>query len=310
MKILHNAKSRTVKHWAQNLSERQKNPDIITETAWSSSPLVLREYINPAVSGKPDVNWFAWAMQKFVPKKVAFAANLGCGGGNLERHARVLGFQATFDSYDISEGALKLARQEAKKAGITGVNYLQADLDEVRLPQDKYQVIFASMSLHHISNLEALFERIRDALVPGGRLIFNEFIGPRKFQWTDLQLEIINKLLVALPGHLRIDRKSGTVKGKVARPTLEEMNNIDPSEAVLSDQIMPMAHRFLTQKVRRDFGGTILHLLLNNIIGNFHTEEDLATLRRIFKLESICIETGVLPSDFTVAVFEKSSSRD
>jgi hypothetical protein len=85
------------------------------------------------------------------------------------------------------------------------------------------------------------------------------------------------------------------------------MDRIDPSEAVLSDRIMPLAHQFFEPVVIREYGGTILHLLLDRIIGNFRedTEEDREILFEIFELEALLLKTKVLPSDFAVAVFEK-----
>jgi SAM-dependent methyltransferase len=247
-------------------------------------------------------------MAEYVPRTAASICTLGCGDGSLERHARQLGCRAFFDSIDIAEGALAVAREEAARRGLGGVYYQQVDLNNLCSLPRKYEVVFGCMSLHHVRNLEQLFRAVHEALVPGGRLIFNEFIGPRKFQWTDLQMEIINRVLAALPSRLREDRSQpGSVKEPVRRPTIEEMDRIDPSEAVLSDLIMPLAHQFFEPVVIREYGGTILHLLLDRIIGNFRedAEEDREILFDVFELEALLLKTKVLPSDFAVAVFEK-----
>ncbi len=295
-------------HWAEKAREQQATPELRASINWLESNLVLEHHINPCISGQPRVNWFEWMMGRYVPMAATAACTLGCGNGGLERHARVLGFQASFDSFDISEGAVNVAREQAAAQGMTGIEYHQADLNTISSLPNTYQVVFASMSLHHIENLEALMRAVHEALVPGGRLIFNEFIGPRKFQWTDLQLAMVNGLLAALPRRLRMDLTCpGKLKAPVHRPTLEEMDAIDPSEAVLSDQIMPLAERYFRPVVRRDYGGTLLHLLLERIVGNFREDriEDVEIMQRTSRLETLCLETGVLPSDFAVAVFEK-----
>jgi SAM-dependent methyltransferase len=287
---------------------RHQSPHLGGEVNWLDSAIVRERYIHPAISGQPDVSWFEWVMAGYVPRTAASICNLGCGDGSLERHARVLGCRAAFDSIDIAEGALAVAREEAARLGLAGISYQQVDLNNLCSLPKQYEVVFGCMSLHHVRNLEQLFQAVHEALVPGGRLIFNEFIGPRKFQWTDLQLEIINRVLAAFPSRLREDRSQpGSIKEPARRPTIEEMDRIDPSEAVLSERIMPLAHQFFEPVVIREYGGTILHLLLDRIIGNFRedTEEDREILFDVFELEALLLKTKVLPSDFAVAVFEK-----
>lgn len=295
----------TERHW----SDQARKPDLRAELSWLGSRIVSEKHINPAISGRPDVGWFEWAMASFVPMDATSACTLGCGDGGLERHARFLGFQAIFDSFDISRGAIEAAQETAARHGYTGIHYQQADLNETRQLPRKYDVVFASMSLHHILNLEQLFQAIHDALVPGGLLVFNEFVGPRKFQWSDLQLLIVNRLLATLPPRLREDRSTpGQPKADVIRPTIEAMDAIDPSEAALSDQIIPLAHRFFEPLAVRDYGGTLLALLLERIMSNFREDsaEDVGILLDIFQLESQLLKTGVLPSDFALGVFKKA----
>ncbi len=299
------AEAQTEKHW----SNQARKSQLRAELSWLGSRIVNERHINPAISGQAGVGWLEWVMSNFVPMAATTACALGCGDGGLERHARFLGFQATFDSFDISSGAIKTAREEAVRHGYTGIRYRQADLNEIRLLPKGCDVAFASMSLHHILHLEELFEVIHDALIPGGLLIFNEFVGPRKFQWTDLQLLIVNQLLAALPPRLREDQSTpGELKAEVLRPTIEEMDAIDPSEAALSDQIIPLAHRFFEPVAVRSYGGTLLALLLERIMSNFRedSEEDAGILLDIFQLESLLMKTGVLASDFALGVFKKA----
>jgi SAM-dependent methyltransferase len=298
----------TQRHWSEMARARQQAPYLQAELGWLDSPIVRERYIHSAISGQPGVSWLEWVMAGYVPRSAASICTLGCGAGGLERHARVLGCQAAFDSFDVSAGALAVAREEAVRLGLAGITYQQADLNSLRSLPNDYEVVFGCMSLHHVLNLEQLFQAVHEALVPGGRLIFNEFIGPRKFQWTDLQLEIINRVLAALPPRLREDRtQPGTAKEPVKRPTVEEMDRIDPSEAALSDRIMPLAHQVFEPVVIREYGGTILHLLLDRIMGNFRedAEADREILLDVFQLEALLLKTKVLPSDFAVAVFEK-----
>ncbi|MBZ0110931.1 MAG: class I SAM-dependent methyltransferase [Thermoanaerobaculia bacterium] len=296
------------KHWSDKARERQIEPERQAQIGWLDSRAVLETYINPAISGQSKIGWFEWVMNRYVPKASKSFCTLGCGDGGLERHARFLGYTASFDSLDISEGALDVAREQATSLNLEGITYQQADLNCIQRLPHQYEVVFGCMSLHHVLSLQQLFEAVDEALIPGGLLIFNEFVGPRKFQWSDLQIEIVNAALEALPLDLKRDLSDPpNLKGPVLRPTIEEMNAVDPSEAALSDQIMPLAHRFFEPSDVREYGGTVLHLLLDRIIGNFCVDVPAhwTHLLDLFDLERSLLKTGVLSSDFTVGVFKK-----
>jgi hypothetical protein len=72
---------------------------------------------------------------------------------------------------------------------------------------------------------------------------------------------------------------------------------------------MPILNRYFRIVERVDYGGTILHGLLQDIIGNFR-KEDLPLLRLICYLERLLIAENVLASDHVVAVCKKKSIYD
>jgi SAM-dependent methyltransferase len=158
--------------------------------------------------------------------------------------------------------------------------------------------------MHHFLNLEHIFEELRKSLKPKGLLIVNEFVGPSQFQWTDKQLIIINELLEILPERLKVDVRSGRLKVPVRKPSIESMNENDPSEAIRSSDIIPLVYKMFYVEERIDFGGTILHMLLDAIIANFNLakEEDIAILRLLGYIEDILIKEKVISSDFTLIV--------
>ena len=56
----------------------------------------------------------------------------------------------------------------------------------------------------------------------------------------------------------------------------------------------------------RSFGGTLLHLVLDNIAGNLSdSDEGKAILRRLFAEEQRLLESGEIDSDFTLLVARK-----
>ena len=81
----------------------------------------------------------------------------------------------------------------------------------------------------------------------------------------------------------------------------------DPSEAVRSEEIIPVASNYFEILEERNMGGTILHMLLSDIIDNFDQtrEEDRVILKFLCYLEKNMIENGELSSDEKMVIFKK-----
>lgn len=87
---------------------------------------------------------------------------LGCGAGQeLELGAGGL------VGVDQSEGLL----QECRKRQ-TGARLIRADLGDYVPPKQRFDVVYASMSLQYVSNLDEVLRRVHDALRDGGRLVY------------------------------------------------------------------------------------------------------------------------------------------
>lgn len=287
--------------WGKFAKLRDKNE----EHSWTDSRYISKHYINKTISGKPDVNWLIDFKNSFIKNELDRGLNLGCGDGCLERHAIKLKICRNFDSLDISPEALRVAKERTEKEGIMDVNYLVCDTKDLNLKRDKYDVVFAAMSLHHFSNLEEVFDEIKKALKKDSFFIFNEYIGPSQFQWTDKQLEIMNNLIEILPKSLRIDHiQFKTIKKMVRKMTIDEMTQMDPSEAIRSEEIMPLVEERFKIIERKDYGGTILFWLLHGIIPNFNIADpkDKAIMDLLIYIEKKLIEGKILPSDFAYVV--------
>jgi SAM-dependent methyltransferase len=273
---------------------------------------IIEHCINESVSGDPQINWFLWVKEKYFKQKRDCGLVLGCGDGSLERHGIALGVCDCFDAFDVSEKSIEFARSEAHKGGFADrVDYQTCDINHITLPIDKYDVVFCAMSLHHFSRLDYVIGEIKHSLKPDGLFIFNEYVGPSQFQWTDKQLRIINAILELLPKKYRKDlsRLGLTVKKEVIRPAIEDMERVDPSEAIRSAEIIPLVDKHFTILEKLDYGGTLLHTLLHNIVGNFdpQKEEDVALLKLLHYLEMLLIKEEVLESDFVLVVAAKET---
>lgn len=208
----------------------------------------------------------------------------------------------------MSEGAVEKARALARAEGHTHIHYRVSDINKASLAVNAYDVVFGISSIHHITNLESLYANVYRALKPGGCFYMDEFVGASQFQWTTSQLEAVNEILRQIPERLRVRRSDGTtIRNAVARPTIDQMNAADPSEAIRSDELIPLLSEHFPDFILRGYGGNILHLLLEDIAGNFlETDaEAMEWLERIFTYEDDWIAREGVGDNFAVILARK-----
>lgn len=90
----------------------------------------------------------------------------GCGTGTTAiAHApHVRHIQA----YDVSTKMLGIAQAKADAAGVSNVDFQQADIVNLSLPPKAYDVIMGHSILHLLGNKEAVIAKVFAALKPGG----------------------------------------------------------------------------------------------------------------------------------------------
>ena len=118
-------------------------------------------------------------------------------------------------------------------------------------------------------------------------------------------------MLEILPERFKVDVRSGHLVGPIKRPSIESMNEVDPSEAIRSSDIISLVYKMFNVEERIDYGGTILHMLLAGIIANFNLakEEDITILRLQKYIEDILIAENVISNDFTLIVARNDKSK-
>lgn len=283
-----------------------------TRLSWFDSPMISR-YINRSVSGDSHRDWLDYVKEVYFPKPAALGLNVGCGHGELERLILQRGLARRMDGFDISPKAVELAQEQTTHKGLDHrLRYFIADanfLEKVKF-ENQYDLILASMSLHHFARLEKCLDSLSTQLKPGGYFIANEFVGPNRFQWTDTQLDIVNRLLACLPSKLRHNLRSPEhPKHTVTRPSLDYMHSHSPFEAVCSERIIPALRERFEIVEQNNYGGTILHLLFESIMGNFNEEtnrEHAVIIRFAIECETLLLDAEVLPHDHALLICRKS----
>lgn len=251
-------------------------------------PLVRKRW-NKIISGDENTGYENYVNGKYLSGKSGLKMlSVGCGTGGRERV--FAGFESieSIDAIDMAELQLEEARNLAKEQNINKINYFTADFLSYPFPENHYDIILFHSSLHHFKTIERLLpERILPLLKDDGILVIHEYAGPNRLQWTQDQLDEVNRLLNTIPAKYRHRYGSNAVKNKVYRPGLLRMKLIDPSEAVDSAAIIPALHKYCKTLEEKPLGWNIIHLLLKDISHHFVEPDATASdiLEKLFIAE-------------------------
>jgi SAM-dependent methyltransferase len=218
-------------------------------TSWMENAAV-REYINRSISRSDEPLWpMDWFLRWLKGRRFKRALSIGCGTGALERDLISKNIVERIDAFDGSTNSLRIAQQEAAKAGMTNrIRYYAGDFNEPVLPRSVYDAVFIHQAAHHVAKLEKLYRAILQTLTDDGLLYLDEYIGPSRFYWSDVTIARHRQIYAGL------EKKRGEVLILPVHP-------YDPSEAFRSDEILPQLVVGFDIEEMRGYGGNLLSVL-------------------------------------------------
>ncbi len=294
-----NDRHRVSDYWGQQFQAMRAD-----NSYWLNNKLV-EESTYRLMTDTPN-HWLGWLLDHyFTGRTFDRSLSICCGDGAHEIQLYTSGKVRFVSGVDISEGAIKQAKERFEAVGAPPDQYRFEVQDVNTLAIDgTFDLILSTGALHHTTNLEALLSTVERALDPNGYFIVVEFIGPNRFQWTDRQVEIANQVLSALdPYYLRDGRQT-----RFERPSVESMLKSDPSEAVRSAEVYPLVKKHFDVCYERSYNGTLLHQLhplLSSELANRGQRDFDSIVKLILLMEDLLIKGGVLPSDFVFLICQK-----
>ncbi|WP_330256812.1 class I SAM-dependent methyltransferase [Nocardia sp. NBC_00565] len=96
--------------------------------------------------------------------------DLPVGGGVTLRRLEP-GRQIRYVAADISEDQLDAARRAAERAGLSGIEYVRADVVDLPFADGEFDVVVSFAGLHCMPDPSAAIASLARVLAPGGRLI-------------------------------------------------------------------------------------------------------------------------------------------
>lgn len=187
----------------------------------------LRNYLYESVTGETHNgplprDWLErWTVENVLGPKIPVdrCLSLCCGFGEVERILARLGAFEHCLGVDLAAEALDAARRKAAQEGLEDrLTYEQRNIDEIRLQQGGYDLVWANGALHHLNALEHVISQVYISLRPGGVFVVNEYVGPKRQQLSPRRKEIVNSVIHLIPPRLRERSEDNFVPPAFRRP--------------------------------------------------------------------------------------------
>ena len=160
--------------------------------------------------------------------------DVGCGTGVRTHALARQGMRV--DGIDFSESQLDLAREIARREGVAGMEFFRRDIvnDEWsgRFPQ--YDSVFVCALLHHLTydELDRVFDRIANSVVPGGHVYLYEPLVTRTR--SRMRSMVFGAVDVAWRGalslYLRLGKALGAFDPDIRAAMLQGYTGTSPDE--------------------------------------------------------------------------------
>jgi len=240
--------------------------DHYKDSYWNELNLV-QQYICENATGNKDTIWqidILTRFKEFLPFKNVLI--IGCGNGWVERQLSDLKIGLHFDAFDISKKYLDTAK---KQAGNRNIRYFVADINHLNnLKQSHYDAVFNVGTLHHTFRLSHTLWNISKSLKQNGLMFNFDYGGPAQNQYSDEHLSIMENINKQLPKRFQTPHK--------LRPSKEDFEFGDPTEAINSDLIRSIFERFFDIVYQRDLNGGVAYQILINNIQEFEKNDEEA----------------------------------
>ena len=304
-----------MEHYAERLAQERERfdaeinvhdlPDIFHY--WSN------KYLRPLLNsfGYDNIeDFFACELASLAVDGRALAiASVGSGDCATEvevarrlREKGVVEFQ--FTCMDISGEALRRGQEIAAAVGMAGhFRFLPHDFN-TGIQGEGWDAVMANQSLHHVLQLETLFDSIRDRLADHGCLLTSDMIGRNGHQrWPEARA-LVDEVWPWLPPAYRFNRQLDRREDEFLDWDCAQ----EGFEGVRAQDILPLLLERFAPAVFLAWGN-IIDVFIDRGFGHgFHrkTEWDLHFIDRTHALDDAAIMAGHIKPTHVLARFQKA----
>lgn len=250
-----------IKNKIKRLFFKEKTYDYYHKNTFWNDHYLIREYLNKLSTGNKKVDWMVHLKNNYFRKKSNLKMlSVVCGNGWQDRDLdKIFNFDR-IDGFDISK---KLLAEAKNKSNNSKYHYHQGNLNKDKIKLLNYDLAVNLAGLHHIDNMDHLINEIYKSLKTGGIFVNYDYIGPKRNQYSDLDLKYMNLMQKKFPNNL-----VGRIP--ITRPDIQTMLKEDPSEAIGSEKIIPTLKKYFHISYMKYLNGGMLYQVLYNQIQNFN----------------------------------------
>ena len=232
------------------------------------------------------------------------------GAGNCDLEVKVakellqLGcIDFVIECLELNEAMMQRGRELAKQEGVSDhLFFVQADFN-TWIPEKTYDAVMASQSLHHVTNLEYLFEQIYSSLHDKGAFAISDMIGRNGHQRWPESLAMVHRFWAELPRNYKYN--------VLLERHEEQYENWDCStegfEGIRAQDILPLLMKKFHCEKFIGFGSAI-DIFVDRCFGhNFDPKSqwDMNFIDRVHQADEMGLKSGELTPTHMIAVFVK-----
>ena len=234
-------------------------------------------------------------------------AFISIGAGNCETEVRVAkiirnnGYtDFVIECLEMNPSMLRRGREMAESEGIAqNLDFIEEDFNKWKASK-RYTGVMANQSLHHVLNLEGLFDEIKLSLNPHGYFITHDMIGRNGHQRWPEALKEVHRFWQELPSEYRYNHQLNRHE--------EFYDNWDCSiegfEGVRAQDILPLLLERFDFHLFIGFANVVDVFIDRGFGHNFNADQewDRAFIDRLHAFDEQALENGSLTPTHMVAV--------
>lgn len=128
-------------------------------------------------------------------KVLDVAAGTGCVSLTIAQNL----LKGKITGIDFSAGMLRQARLKAEAAGINNAEFIEMDMQELRVPDRHFDAAVCSFGIFFVEDMERQLRHISDKVKPGGKVAISNFQEDYFLPFRGMLLDRIKKYGVEIP---------------------------------------------------------------------------------------------------------------